>query len=199
MQGIFCVIIGYICGSFQSAYIYASLFHGIDIRNSGSGNPGTANTFFEFGFLPAVLVLLSDALKTVLAAMLCISAFPEMRSATAVSLGCLGAALGHNFPFWLKFKGGKGVAVALASLLIIDYRILIISLLVAAVFALIQKSMTYGSYTLSIMMFVCTVVFHYSTAIVLSIFLQSIMIVLLHLLRSRPSEENIELKKSPIG
>ncbi|MGN1419588.1 MAG: glycerol-3-phosphate acyltransferase [Acutalibacteraceae bacterium] len=199
MQGIFCVLIGYICGNFQSAYIYAKLFHGIDIRNSGSGNPGTANTFFEFGFLPAVLVLLSDALKTVLAAVLCISAFPEMNNITAVSLGCLGAALGHNFPFWLKFKGGKGVAVALASLLIIDYRILIISLLVAAVFALLQKSMTYGSYTLSIMMFVCTVVFHYNAVVVFSVIAQSLMIVLLHLLRTRPSEQTVELKKSPIG
>ena len=71
MVRVICLVIGYVFGLFQTAYIYGRL-HGIDIRNYGSGNAGTTNTLRVFG--------------------------------TA------GAIIGHNFPFYLKFKGGKGIA-----------------------------------------------------------------------------------------
>ncbi len=103
---------GYVFGLFQTAYIYGKL-HGIDIRNYGSGNAGTTNTMRVLGTKAGLIVLFGDIMKCILAVvftnLLFAGRYPEMVYLLKMYTAA-GAILGHNFPFYLKFKGGKGIA-----------------------------------------------------------------------------------------
>ena len=114
MIRLLCLILGYFFGAFQTAYFYGKL-HGIDIRTMGSGNAGTTNTLRVLGTKAGLIVLVGDVLKTVLAIwvsrILIISNFadPSMEY-LLVLYTAAGAILGHNFPFYMQFRGGKGIA-----------------------------------------------------------------------------------------
>lgn len=112
MERIFCLLIGYVFGLFQTAYIYGRL-HGIDIRNYGSGNAGTTNTLRVFGTKAGLLVLFGDIMKCILAVVITAVIFDKSHPDMVYLLKmytAMGAIAGHNFPFYLKFKGGKGIA-----------------------------------------------------------------------------------------
>lgn len=117
---IICLAVGYLCGLFQTAYIYGRT-KGIDIREKGSGNAGTTNTLRTFGVKAGVLVLFGDILKCAIA---CLAARFIIAPYLAPDINYLlvlyaaaGAILGHNFPFYMNFRGGKGIA-ATAGLII---------------------------------------------------------------------------------
>ena len=106
------LVIGYFFGAFQTGYIYGKL-HGIDIREHGSGNAGATNTLRTLGMKAGVITFAGDCLKSVIAILLVTYFFGTGFAGDARVLGLyagLGAVLGHNFPFYLKFKGGKGIA-----------------------------------------------------------------------------------------
>ncbi len=191
MEGLLFVIIGYFFGCFQSAYIISKLLYKTDIRTLGSGNAGTSNALRVYGKRTALLVLFCDMMKTIIACILCVLIAGKTDSLVAISLASLGVAAGHNFPFWLRFKGGKGVAVAVAAMLVLDVRIFLISLVMAGVFSFFTKSLTYGSYTYAVMMFVSCAVFGYEAIIVASVLLQSVMIWVLHFKRTAPLKSTI--------
>lgn len=107
-------VLGHVCGSVPSGLWLVQAFHGIDIRNYGSKNIGTTNVFRTVGPKTAVLVLIADAFKGILAVGIMSYLFhnPLLDVVTA-----LGALLGHNYSLFLGFKGGKGVATALGLLI----------------------------------------------------------------------------------
>lgn len=112
MERIACLIIGYVFGLFQTAFIYGKL-HGIDIREHGSGNAGTTNTLRVLGTKAGLIVLAGDIIKCILAIVLCGMLFGKSNPDEIYLLklyAAAGAILGHNFPFYLHFKGGKGIA-----------------------------------------------------------------------------------------
>lgn len=112
MIRIICLLIGYVFGIFQTAYFYGKM-HGIDIRNVGSGNAGTTNTLRVLGTKAGLIVLAGDILKTMLAIFIVKLVFgpsyPDMVYLLMLYTAA-GAILGHNYPFYLGFKGGKGIA-----------------------------------------------------------------------------------------
>ena len=180
MKVLLCVILGYTFGCLQTSYILVKRFMDTDVRSGGSGNAGTMNTFLNFNKTLGATVLFSDMLKTIIPSIICTLVFPGVESVDAIALCSLGAFLGHCFPFWLAFRGGKGVAVAVAFALTVDLRIFLVSVIVAALFGLLLKSATYGSYTFAIMLFVCAVDFDHSLVVILCALVQSIGIVLFH-------------------
>lgn len=112
VERIACLIIGYVFGLFQTAFIYGKL-HGIDIREHGSGNAGTTNTLRVLGTKAGLIVLAGDIIKCILAIVLCGMLFGNSNPGEIYLLklyAASGAILGHNFPFYLHFKGGKGIA-----------------------------------------------------------------------------------------
>ncbi|MBD5500469.1 MAG: glycerol-3-phosphate 1-O-acyltransferase PlsY [Lachnospiraceae bacterium] len=112
MERLYCIIIGYVFGLFQTAFIYGKM-HGIDIREHGSGNAGTTNTLRVLGTKAGLIVLAGDILKTILAIVSCSILFGRANPEELYLLklyAAAGAILGHNFPFYLQFKGGKGIA-----------------------------------------------------------------------------------------
>lgn len=112
MERIVCLIIGYLFGLLQTGYIIGRL-NGIDIRSVGSKNAGTTNTLRNLGAKAGAVTLVGDAFKCLFAVLLCRMIFKQSCAdhLTLISLyAAFGAMLGHNFPFYLKFKGGKGIA-----------------------------------------------------------------------------------------
>jgi glycerol-3-phosphate acyltransferase PlsY len=105
------LLIAYLLGSIPFGLFFARLFSGGDVRQSGSGNIGAANVARVAGPLPGMLTLLFDVAKGALAAWL-VGHFTA-HTAKAMMLAGLAALLGHCFPVWLRFKGGKGVATGL--------------------------------------------------------------------------------------
>lgn len=109
---ILCLVIGYVFGLFQTAYFYGKA-HGIDIRKHGSGNSGTTNALRVLGTKAGLIVFFGDCLKCILAVMLVKFLFgaqyPDAKYLFAI-YGATGVILGHNFPFYMNFKGGKGIA-----------------------------------------------------------------------------------------
>lgn len=112
MERIICLVIGYVFGLFQTAYIYGKM-HGIDIRQHGSGNAGTTNTLRVLGTKAGLIVFAGDVLKCIFAVVLTTVIFGKSHPDMIYLLklyAAAGAILGHNFPFYLNFKGGKGIA-----------------------------------------------------------------------------------------
>lgn len=124
MQSYFIAILaGYVIGSFPTAYILVKWRHKTDIRNAGSGNVGTLNSYEVTGSkLVGVVVLLVDFLKGI-AAVLCASVVAG-KGFGVEAAGCIGAVVGHNFPVWLGFKGGRGLATAAGGVTLLGWFLL---------------------------------------------------------------------------
>ena len=113
---------GYILGSIPSGLILTKFFTGIDIRETGSGNIGATNVLRTGDKKLAIATLLLDAAKGAIPVLIFID--PIQLATFAAG----GAVLGHIFPIWLKFKGGKGVATLLGSMIALSWPISIIAL-----------------------------------------------------------------------
>ena len=109
---VLCLCIGYLFGLLQTSYIYGKM-HGIDIRQHGSGNAGTTNMLRTMGTKAGIITFLFDFLKCFLAVMAVRLIFKNQYSQLLPLLSVYagaGVVLGHNYPFYLNFKGGKGIA-----------------------------------------------------------------------------------------
>lgn len=134
-------ILSYLIGSFNSAYIFTNYIKKTDIRKYGSGNAGATNVMRVLGFKVALFVFLSDVLKGVLAVLL--------GRLIAGDLGGLVAGIavvcGHNWPIFLGFKGGKGIATSFGAMVSISPVIAISSLIVGIAIISISKYVSLGS------------------------------------------------------
>ena len=135
-------VLGHVCGSVPSGLWLVQAFHGIDIRNYGSKNIGTTNVFRTVGPKTAVLVLIADAFKGILAVGIMSYFFhnPLLDVVTA-----LGALLGHNYSLFLGFKGGKGVATALGLLIFMMPQVAVASFGIWLVCVLLTRYVSLGS------------------------------------------------------
>ena len=149
MVRVACLLIGYVCGLFQTAYIYGRI-NGIDIREYGSGNSGTTNALRVLGKKAGLIVFAGDILKILAAGFLVTVLFNQGdffgdRAALYKLYAGLGAVLGHNFPFYLNFKGGKGIAVTSGLILMMDWRITILCLIAFALTVGLTRYVSLGS------------------------------------------------------
>lgn len=135
-------VLGHVCGSVPSGLWLVQAFHGIDIRNYGSKNIGTTNVFRAVGPKTAVLVLIADAFKGILAVGIMSYFFhnPLLDVVTA-----LGALLGHNYSLFLGFKGGKGVATALGLLIFMMPKVAVASFGIWLACVLLTRYVSLGS------------------------------------------------------
>lgn len=117
-QRAICLLVGYGFGCLLTAELVARVAAGKSPRQIGTGNPGMANLFLNVGKGAGMAVLAGDVLKTVAACAVCYYAAAPRLGRAAILYGGMGAVLGHNFPFWSRCKGGKGVAVTCAWLIL---------------------------------------------------------------------------------
>ncbi len=141
MRLILAALIGYLLGSLNSSLIVGRLYK-VDVRKHGSGNAGTTNTLRTLGKKAALFVLLGDLIKGILAYLagylICGNELGGMFGGTA-------AILGHVWPVFFGFKGGKGVLTSLAVLLLIDWPIALVLLGVFIGIVIITKYVSLGS------------------------------------------------------
>jgi glycerol-3-phosphate acyltransferase PlsY len=143
------IVIGYLLGSFPSAYLAGRLRKGIDIREVGSKNMGAMNVYYQVGLMEAVLVTLADLGKGIGAILL---ARWLNVSLTFQLIAGLAAVMGHIFPVFLKFRGGKGAATAIGILIFLMPWAVPFLFIVFAIALLITRNPTF-SYSLLLIVF----------------------------------------------
>lgn len=135
------LVVPYFLGSINFGIIISKLFHGEDIREYGSGNAGMTNMLRTYGKRDAAITLIGDALKAVVAVILGRILF-GISGGYVAGLTCI---LGHAFPCYYKFKGGKGVVVTAATIAVIDWRIFLVLLGIFILVAAFSKYISLGS------------------------------------------------------
>lgn len=157
MFRIICLIIGYAFGCLQSAYFLGRVFGKIDIREYGSGNAGFTNTTRVLGKKVGALVFIFDLCKVFVAYIICSLIFKgdgSFVNGTSLLPGIyagIGAVLGHNFPFYLGFRGGKGIACTLGLMLCVDWQIALATYIIGFIVFLAKKYISLASLTMAIL------------------------------------------------
>ncbi len=136
------LVTAYLLGSINTSIIVSKIMIGDDIRNHGSGNAGATNTLRTVGKKGALLVVLGDVLKAVIAVLI---ANLISDNSVAVYIAGIGAVLGHNFPLYFKFKGGKGIIVSTVAILFADPVLGVITAIVAILIMAVSRYVSLGS------------------------------------------------------
>ena len=149
-QKIICIVIGYIFGLFQTGFIIGKM-HNIDIREFGSGNSGTTNAMRTLGKKYGFMTFFGDALKAVFAVGVTYLLFRNSCNDSLIAIALytgLGTILGHNFPFYMNFKGGKGIAASaglIFALAFFDWKFLALGFCTFFIALIITKYVSFSS------------------------------------------------------
>ena len=159
MERIVCLLIGYVFGLFQTGYFYGLTKH-IDIRKYGSGNAGTTNTLRTLGWKAGAVTFFGDCLKSVLAVLVVKAIFKEQAEVSLLAMYAgMGAVLGHNYPVYMKFKGGKGIASTAGLILATNPIMFLIVALVFSAIVFATRYVSLGSLIVMVVFFVEVVVY----------------------------------------
>ena len=142
------LVMAYLLGSISFSVIISKKMAGFDVREKGSGNAGSTNVLRTVGTKAAVLTLVCDVLKGVVAVLIAAlvgNIWRELDGALLVQLAGIFVIIGHTFPIFFKFKGGKGVATSLGVLLITNWQIGLICLVFALVLMALTRMVSVGS------------------------------------------------------
>ncbi len=188
---LFSSIIGYLFGSVNTSILVGKLLHKVDIREHGSGNAGATNTLRTLGKGAAILVVIGDFLKGVLACLVGRYVFGELNPGDGVYLGQymagFFAVVGHNWPVYFGFKGGKGVMTSFAVALMLSPLAALACLVGFIIIVAITKYVSLGS-------MVCAIIFPIAALILnepLPMVLIGIALVTLIIWRHRANIERL--------
>lgn len=140
------VLAGYLLGSLNTSII-VGMIYGLDIRQHGSGNAGATNTLRTLGKIPALLVTVGDILKGVIACLIGLLLIGNIEGVGKLGImtGGLAAILGHNWPVYFGFRGGKGVFVSIVTLMMMDWKIGLITFGIFFIIVLLTRFISLGS------------------------------------------------------
>ena len=143
-------ILSYLLGSINSSILIGKLFGVKDIRKHGSGNAGATNTLRTIGKKAAILALIGDALKGVIAVLLTrfvLGSFIDDANLLKIAeyISSISAVLGHNFPIFFQFKGGKGIVTTAAVGAMADWRMALVVIAIGVLIIIISKYVSLGS------------------------------------------------------
>lgn len=165
MERAICLFAGYLLGLLQSGYFYGKI-HKIDIRNYGSGNSGTTNALRVMGAKAGAVVFFGDFLKSLLPCLMIRVLFrsqPEVIYLLILYTG-FGVILGHNYPFYLNFKGGKGIAATAGLIVASDIWMTLLCLAAFILIVAITRYVSLGSLVVAAIFLVWMVIFGYRGA-----------------------------------
>lgn len=209
---VLCVVLSsYFIGSVSSAVIISKLMSGKDIREEGSGNAGATNMLRVHGKGAGALTLVCDILKGVIAILLSMLFNMWLKSAApeSIFIGNLAyiagffAVLGHDFPVFFKFRGGKGVATSLGVVLMLNWKIGLIVLALALIIMIVSRYVSLGSITAAVSYPILVIGFmvgseKWNVFYILSAVLMALVLILKHhanISRLLKGEENKLFKK----
>ena len=167
IAGVISAVISYLLGSCNSSIIVVRLLKHEDVREHGSKNAGLTNTLRCYGKFPALLTLIGDLGKGIVSVLLSILVFRifigegSFNRQTVGYISGIFAILGHIFPIYYGFRGGKGVLVASSILLVIDWQTFVIIIPFFAVVLLISKYVSVASISAAVFYPVLTFLLHY--------------------------------------
>lgn len=152
-------IIAYAIGSVSFSVIFSKKIAGFDVREKGSGNAGSTNVLRTVGKKAAALTLVCDILKGIVAILIAViigNIVSDVDKALLVQIASIAVIVGHTFPIFFGFKGGKGVATSLGVLLLINWQIGVICLVFALVIMVLTRMVSAGSILAAILFPVLT-------------------------------------------
>ncbi len=155
MERLICIGIGYLFGLLQTGYLYGKI-HGVDIREYGSGNAGTTNALRVLGKKAGIITYFGDALKAVFAGIVVQLLFQENYSdmiRLLVLYSGVGVVLGHNYPFYLRFKGGKGIAAISGMALAYDWKLALCMMVLFILIVAVTRYVSLGSILMMVFFF----------------------------------------------
>ncbi len=165
MQLILCnlitFVVSYLLGSINTSIIVSKIMIGDDIRNHGSGNAGATNTLRTVGKKGALFVVLGDVLKTVIAIVAAKLFLLDETQATFIA--GIGAVLGHNFPVYFKFRGGKGILVSTVAMLFADSIIGLFVVIISIGIMAASRYVSLGSISGAVLFVIFSIIFHGQT------------------------------------
>lgn len=146
LENLLCLIAGYFCGCISCGYFVGKFYH-IDIRTKGSGNAGTTNVLRTLGKLPAFITFAGDIAKAAIPITIIRTFIGNADNWYLLCLYCgIGVVLGHNYPFYLRFKGGKGIAVTAAVVMSAAHPIMIpVGIAIFAAVVAVTRYVSLGS------------------------------------------------------
>ena len=202
-------IIAYLIGSINFSVIFSKKMAGFDVREKGSGNAGTTNMLRSVGKKAAAITLICDILKGVVAiliAMLIAWIFKVENASLLVQIAGIAVVLGHTFPIFFGFKGGKGVATSLGILIMSNWQIGLICLVFGVVLIALTRMVSLGSCAAAVLFPVLTLFIneHYIVSQGSSYLIYSIILAVIVLFNHRSNiqrilsgkENKISFKKS---
>jgi len=175
---IFFLVGSYLIGSIPFAYIITKTARGIDIRNFGSGNPGATNVFRVAGKTYGLITLMFDFLKGLITVSVTKLFYPDLIS---ISIICgLLSIIGHNWPVWLKFRGGKGFATSLGVLLGLIPLVTLFGLITFVIIFILTKYVSLSSVLSSIVVIAMCWIKREQLILCLFVSLTGLMIIIRH-------------------
>ena len=178
------ILVGYMFGCLQFAYIYGRLVKKVDIRTLGNRNAGATNAAQSLGIKVGFVVAILDILKAIAAAALVRYLFPQLMSTDGMlPLYVSGAAVvfGHNYPFFMDFKGGKGTASTVGMLFSIDIMLGFLSIFAILVLTIITDYIIYGTLGLLILLVSATVYYDFGLPCLIIALLMSVQSIYKHI------------------
>lgn len=165
MNILLAIIIGYLLGNINASYILGKVFKGIDIREKGTSNPGASNAVIVMGWKFGVVTFFIDALKAALA-MWIVKYITNDNTDLAVLAGVM-AMVGHIYPIFMRFKGGKGIASILGIMLGLNGFIALVLYLTIVFGTVITNYLTVGEFLILILFPIATYLLGYSYFVVI--------------------------------
>lgn len=147
-------IIAYLIGSVNFGVIISKKMAGFDVREKGSGNAGSTNVLRTVGKKAAAITLVCDILKGVVSVLIAVivgKIVKDINPAILVELAAFFVIVGHTFPVFFKFKGGKGVATSLGIVMLINWKIGLICLVFALAIMALTKMVSFGSISTAVL------------------------------------------------
>ncbi len=177
-QYLIAILIGYAFGCIQSAYLVSTIYGKIDIREHGTGNAGASNITAIMGWKYGVMVAFIDALKGAVAVWVAHAIFPDIPSLPY--LAGIAAIIGHIFPFYLKFRGGKGVATLVGIVFGLKFGLGFVFILLVLIPGLLADYIVVGSFAAFIALPILTWLLGYETPLIVLASLMTLLIFYLH-------------------
>ena len=170
-------LVGYLLGSISFSVILTKIRYKKDVRDEGSGNAGATNVARVFGMKAGLFTLLFDILKMVIP--MTMGYF--LNGAWGVTVAGMAGIIGHCFPIYFGFRGGKGVSVAATIAMFIDWRVTVLSLLVFIISVAISRIVSISSCLAALSVATLTIVFCYGEAapITLAVF-TAVLVIFMH-------------------
>ncbi|TJX16146.1 glycerol-3-phosphate 1-O-acyltransferase PlsY [Tissierella creatinini] len=149
------ITLSYLLGCFSTAYLIGKIFKNIDIRGYGSGNAGATNVMRVLGKKMGVLTFLLDFVKGIIAVLIGI----KISGYNGGLLAAIFVVLGHDYPVFLRFKGGKGISTTIGTVALLNFPIALTSVIIGILTALISKYVSLGSIIFLIMVPIISLIF----------------------------------------